>query len=295
MKLHLEPGVYVAAVSGGVDSMALLDLLRTIPHVQIIVAHFDHGIRNDSAKDRILVQETAKRYHLPFVYKKANLGINTSEEVARKNRYDFLYSVKNNRQADKIITAHHRDDVLETAIHNLLRGSGRRGMTSLRNTDDISRPLLGFTKNQILDYARQNSVKWREDSTNSDLRYRRNYIRRTIINHFTEIQKNQLMQTINEMVPINDEIDAILSRLIDTQSDGVYINRQWFVMLPHNIALETMASWLRKNGVRDISTNMLERLVIASKTYKANRRTDVNKSYVLFVHDKYLALECQQR
>src|SRR6185436_20114617 len=127
MKISVRPGKYVVAVSGGVDSMVLLDLLRQKPKLELVVAHFDHGIREDSAQDRKLVQRIAKAYGLPFVHAKGNLGPKAGEALAREARYAFLRQVQADHDAKAIITAHHQDDMLKTAIMNLLRGTGRRG------------------------------------------------------------------------------------------------------------------------------------------------------------------------
>src|SRR4051794_16456164 len=131
MKIYVGPGKYVVAVSGGVDSVGLLDLLRMDPGVKLTVSHFDHGIRDDSHLDRAHVQALARRYQLPFVYDKGALGPGASEAEARTARYQFLDNVKTKTGAHAIVTAHHQDDVLETAIINLLRGTGRKGLSSL--------------------------------------------------------------------------------------------------------------------------------------------------------------------
>src|ERR1019366_2308598 len=86
MNASLAPGKYVGAVSGGVDSVSLLHLLQGQPGVKLIVAHFDHGIREDSPEDRRLVQDAARNYRLPFVYDTGGLGVGTSEATARTAR-----------------------------------------------------------------------------------------------------------------------------------------------------------------------------------------------------------------
>src|SRR5690606_5271626 len=106
--IKIRPGKYVVAVSGGVDSMVLLDLLRQKPKLELIVAHFDHGIRPDSAEDRKLVQRVAKHYDLPFVYAEGKLGPKASEALAREARYAFLRRVQAEQGAEAIITAHHQ-------------------------------------------------------------------------------------------------------------------------------------------------------------------------------------------
>ena len=125
--IPLAPGTYIVAVSGGVDSIVLLDLLANQEKAKLIVAHFDHGIRNDSRDDRMFVQDLAVRYELPFVYDVGNLGQGASEAKAREARYTFLRGVRQAAGARSIITAHHEDDVLETAILNIMRGTGRKG------------------------------------------------------------------------------------------------------------------------------------------------------------------------
>src|SRR5438309_4751219 len=96
MKVALpDKGHYVVAVSGGVDSMVLLHMLHDRLGLNLTVAHYDHGIREDSAKDRKLVQEVAQQYKLPFTYREGNLGPNTSESKARTARYNFLHEVLN--------------------------------------------------------------------------------------------------------------------------------------------------------------------------------------------------------
>ena len=133
LDITVKPGRYVLAVSGGVDSMVLLNLLQQQPDVQLTIAHFDHGIRTDSADDRRLVQAAARFYGLPVVYHEGQLGADASEATARQARYEFLRTVRLVANAKAIITAHHQDDVLETAILNMLRGTGRRGNRSFKS------------------------------------------------------------------------------------------------------------------------------------------------------------------
>lgn len=88
------PGTYIVAVSGGVDSMVLLDMLRRLPGLQLIIAHFDHGIRLDTAEDRLLIERYGLLHNLKTVYGYGHLGPNVSEEQARKARYAFLEDVR---------------------------------------------------------------------------------------------------------------------------------------------------------------------------------------------------------
>jgi len=190
MDIELKSGRYVAAVSGGVDSMALLHILAqkrqssVISHqssdrkkpktgdwrlttddstssLELVVAHFNHGIRDDSHEDEQLVAQVARQYGLQFEVGHGHLGPRTSEDKARQARYGFLREVKDKYQAEAIITAHHQDDLLETVVINLLRGTGARGLHPLRARVDLIRPLLAVSRKQIIDYAKKHHIKWR--------------------------------------------------------------------------------------------------------------------------------------
>src|SRR6266496_535916 len=129
----IPSGMYVVAVSGGVDSMVLLDMMRRLAGTTVVVAHVDHGMRSDSRLDRMLVQRYTMSHNLALEYTELHLGVGTDEATARQERYKFLRHMRKKYNASAIVTAHHRDDVLETAIMNLLRGTGWRGLSSLRS------------------------------------------------------------------------------------------------------------------------------------------------------------------
>jgi tRNA(Ile)-lysidine synthetase-like protein len=290
LSVDIPSGTYVLAVSGGVDSMVLLDLLSKKPDLKLIVTHFDHGIRPDSQDDLLLVKKTSKKYKYPFVFNKVNLGPGTSESEARKARYEFLKSVKEATKAKAIITAHHQDDILETAILNILRGTNRKGMSSLGTTKEIIRPLSHIEKSLLYKYAENSGIEWREDSTNQDINYRRNYIRHKILTRFDNEQKQKLIDIIKRISITNKLIDTEVKDYLDTYSNGKKLNRNAFIILPHSVAVEIMASWLRQNGVRDFNSKILEVLTIGAKTLKPKQRLDVNLAYFLEINKDSLAL-----
>ena len=290
MKIDMPAGSYVVAVSGGVDSMVLLDLLRLHPGVRLTVAHFDHGIREDSAEDRLLVQRQAKRYKMPFVYDMGRLGADTSEAQARGARYAFLRTVQETSQANALLTAHHQDDVLETVIINLLRGTGRKGLSSLTNGEGIIRPLLNVPKSEILDYARRHGLIWREDSTNASDNYLRNRVRHNILPEWNAEQKKKLLAINLHMREVNKEVDQILEP--EVQGD---LDREWFVSLPHDVAREVIAAWLRLNSIGDFDRSTLERLTIAGKVADAGKSIDIVNGYKMQVSPGFLALTGSER
>lgn len=296
MRINLEPGKYVVAVSGGVDSMVLLHLLiRRHPDLKLAVAHFDHGIRPDSVQDRKLVQAAAKELGLPFVYHEGKLGSDASEAAARQARYDFLHHVRQAGGAKAVITAHHQDDLIETMVLNLLRGTGRKGLCSLKSTDIVKRPLLDKTKRQIRAYALVNKIDWREDSTNTDETYRRNYIRHQLLPKLTVAQRRQLVELARSAHQNNQHLDAALINYLHSQPSSDKLSRISFVRLPHDIAKEVLASWLRAHGIRQFDRKALDRLVVAGKTARTGSRTNVMQNHWLEVQNKHLALTSNER
>lgn len=285
-----SPGSYVVAVSGGVDSMVLLSLLQAKPDLRLVVAHFDHGIRNDSTEDRKFVQAFAKDNGLEFVYEEGRLGVDASEAKARNARYKFLRKVLKDEGAAAIVTAHHQDDVLETTIINLLRGSGRKGLTSLGNRPGIERPLLSVPKCDLIAYAKSQGLRWREDPTNQDLNYLRNYVRHRLLPQFDKSARTQLLDIITSTRETNREIDRLLLDQLDLQSKEKELDRYWFTQLPHAMAKETMAAWLRVHDLRDFDSKTLERLVVAAKVSAPGKTFDVLKGNRLAVGTERLAL-----
>ncbi|HLA49428.1 MAG TPA: tRNA lysidine(34) synthetase TilS [Candidatus Saccharimonadales bacterium] len=274
MKIDLASGRYVLAVSGGVDSMTLLDILAKMPGLELIVAHFNHGIRADSVKDEQLVREIAQKYGLPFEVSHGRLGKTASEETARQARYEFLDKVKKKYKVDAIITAHHQDDLIETAFLNILRGTGRKGLSSILNPK-IIRPLLNIPKAEILEYAQKHHLQWREDITNIETRYLRNYIRQHLMAVLTNKQRQEILDNINKVAKLNNLIEQDIATLSHTHLTE--LDRQQFIMLPSDVSEELLAWWLRNNQLRDFDRKTIKRLSTAIKTAPAGSVHDVLK------------------
>ncbi len=295
MKVDVQPGNYVVAVSGGVDSVVLMHLLAGLPHVKTTIAHFDHGIRSDSHLDRRLVEKAAKKLGLPFVYDRAELGPSVSEAQAREHRYKFLRSVQQATGADALVTAHHQDDLLETAIINILRGTGRKGLSSLNDRSDIRRPLLGSTKAEIRAYAAEQGLIWREDSTNQDTKLLRNYVRHILMPKIPEQARAQLLAYCRHVAVLNLSIDNSLLLLLHTQPSRQTLNRQSFSLLPHAVARELMAEWLRSHGLRNFDSKTIERLVVVAKTLPPGKQADIDMNHKLLSGNEVLALIIRDR
>jgi tRNA(Ile)-lysidine synthetase-like protein len=283
---NLPTGKYILAVSGGVDSTVLMHVLSRKPNIQLVVAHFNHGIREDSSKDEALVKKMAEKYGLKVEVGRGKLGKGASEETARKARYSFLEAAKNKHRAKAIVTAHHQDDLIETVVINLLRGTGRRGISAIANNPLVIRPLLDVPKVDLLSYAGHHRLKWREDSTNGDTKYLRNKIRKEVLPNLSARQRQQFVsdiQNIRDNNRIADELIATISQSIE--ADGK-IDRYKYTMLSDDIARELVVYWLRQKSVTEYDKKTIERLVIALKTAKAGTKHEVRHKLKLIVSAK---------
>jgi tRNA(Ile)-lysidine synthase len=277
MEINVPPGKYIVAVSGGVDSMVLLDVLRQNPSVELVVAHFNHGIRPDSSWDEELVVRTAKSHGMPIEVGYGELGINTSEETARIKRYEFLTSLKAKYKTDKIITAHHQDDLVETAFINLLRGSGSRGLVAMLVNPNIIRPLTSVRKQQLLDYAINNGISWREDTTNTNQAYLRNYIRGNIIPLLSAKDRKNLVVNIDKVANIINEKDHLLATISQNIVKNCMISRSKFIALPGEVRSELIMYWLRQQKVKEVDKKTVEKIDVALKTASAGTRHSIKK------------------
>jgi tRNA(Ile)-lysidine synthase len=178
------PGdAWVVAVSGGLDSVVLLHLLRSAAPVgvRLVAAHFDHAMRPESAGDALWVRGLTQAWGVEAREGRARAPI-TSEAEARDARYAYLESVRVASGARLVLTAHHADDQAETVLFRALRGTGQAGLTgmaSLRGA--IFRPLLSMWRSELEAYAQSQALSWREDATNASLGYARNALRRSVL------------------------------------------------------------------------------------------------------------------
>ncbi len=158
----------MVAVSGGVDSVALLDLLVTAQHalrLELLVAHVNHGIRSDSATVQQHVMALAERFGLPCQVKRLTLGADASETTARRARYDGLRAIQRETGARYLLTAHHADDQAETVLYRVLRGSGVAGLAGIApiGPAGLVRPLLPFTRRESEDWGRARHLPYDDD------------------------------------------------------------------------------------------------------------------------------------
>jgi tRNA(Ile)-lysidine synthase len=252
----------------------------------------------------VFVEQLARHYGLAYEVFQARLGNNASEDQARNVRYNFLRHCCKKYNAQEIITAHHQDDLVETMIINLLRGTGWRGLTSLSEISDHSeqgcrlrRPLLNTTKAATVHYAQKHRLQWREDSTNTDQSYLRNYIRHTLLPkvHLTDpLFNDQLLRINKRAIKLRNEIETELTNLTSTYqlpstnshlpSSIFYLPRHNVIMWPEQVAQEVIYAVLRTIEVSwHPSQSQIERLLHFIKSAQPGKLFEVNKHILVQV------------
>jgi tRNA(Ile)-lysidine synthase len=183
--LKLPAGPALVAVSGGPDSVALLDLLvqtRDAHELDLIVAHVDHGIHPDSPRVAAQVRALAASYALDFETEALALGPFASETLARAQRYAWLEQARDHRGAAIIFTAHHADDQVETVLMRVLAGSGPAGLAGMAPIQgNVVRPLLPFTRAELTDHLEDTGLQAWLDPANQDPRHLRSWIRAELL------------------------------------------------------------------------------------------------------------------
>lgn len=183
--LELPTGRALVAVSGGPDSVALLDLLvrtQNTHRLGLVVTHVDHGIHPESAQVADRVQSLATHYQLPFEGTRLALGPSAGETLARSRRYAWLESVRTRLGAEIIFTAHHLDDQIETVLMRALSGSGPAGLAGMAPIQGaVVRPLLPFRRAELASYVRESGLESWKDPANTDVRHLRSWIRTELL------------------------------------------------------------------------------------------------------------------
>lgn len=208
-------GNLIVAVSGGVDSVVLLDLLaKTNPKENVIVAHVNHGIRKESADEAIFVEKLSEKYGLGYEYGQLHLA-KKDELTAREARYRWLRKIAEKHNAKYIVAAHHLNDQVETVLLNLTRGAGPLDIWGMGECESgILRPLLNFDKQEIIKYARGHKLKYCQDCSNLDVQFARNRVRHQIIPELEKINPG-LLGTIKREVALGQEMDDYFDTVVN--------------------------------------------------------------------------------
>ena len=270
----------VVGVSGGPDSVCLLDILNKLRNdldIELIVAHFDHGFRPDEdGNETRVVESMAVSLGLPFEMQKAGFnmeGTGSLEEMARYARYCFFNEVKDKYSARKIATGHTLNDQAETVLMRLLRGSGASGLAGIPpvRDDRIIRPLINLTRDEVLSYAVLKGLKYVTDSSNLETHFLRNRIRLEVLPQLKEIQPRviELLGQTAEIMKRDDawmeaEATAWMEKAAEISQDfRVKIPLSSFKQLPEALKYRIIRNALKISGgtLRRISLQHIEDVI----------------------------------
>ena len=222
-----SPAIYrgmriCVALSGGLDSVCLLHYLRehaAAYQITLSAAHLDHGIRGEeSLRDRLFCEELCQEWGIPLYTECADVPALVKEhgggveEVARAVRYAFFRRLVSEDRADAVATAHHLNDVAETVLFRLVRGTSSAGMRAITEYEGIVRPLLSVTREQLKEYADEKGLYHVQDSSNENENYTRNYIRHTVFPALEKISPNA-QEHLARFASLVAEEDAFLEEL----------------------------------------------------------------------------------
>lgn len=262
LNLFIKNGdTIIAAISGGPDSVFLLEIIKKLP-LKIIIAHVNHSLRGkESIKDSDFVKKLSADHHFELktvdLHKSSKQLKKGLEETGRIIRYRFFEQLAKKHQATYILTAHHADDNLETIIFNLTRGATLKGLAGIKIVDNkLLRPLLHTSKQEIHDYLAHHKISFRTDKTNKNTALTRNFIRHKIVP-----QLKKLNPRITEVVAKNSKLIRNTADFIQSKSEK-YLSKLILTNTAQNLELDakkfrSLPEALKENILRICYKNLI--------------------------------------
>ena len=261
-------------------------LLAMYAHTDIIVAHVDHGTRKSSAEDADFVHQKCQELGVKFYETKLKLGDWVSEELARKKRYDFLKTIQE-KEGGTLCTAHHLDDVLESIALNLIRGTGWRGLTPFYG-DELVRPFIisKMWKRDVLKFAGEHEVCFRQDPTNYEADYLRNRVREKM----AELDKTARVDVINLFEKQNElrrKIEKLVTELAKQTVVGKNFHKKdLFLVADKKVALEVLREICLMHG-HSLTRKQVEDFLSAIRTYTPHKKFNLPKNHFVTILKNY--------
>ncbi len=253
----------VCAVSGGADSMALLCVLYELREklgIELFAANVNHSIRGEEGdKDSDFVRDFCQKKGIELFYKKIDIPRIAKEEqigeeeCGRRERYRFFESIAKRLGGARIATGHHMGDNAETVLFNLFRGSGTKGMGGIPyKRDNIIRPLLNVSKDEIKSYLTKKNIPWCEDSTNKECDYTRNRLRNVVLFEAEKIfpKAEEKISSVSEILRQDDEYLTHLALESGAFENGVIVKDKFMLLhesLRRRVVIEALKHWCVKN------------------------------------------------
>ncbi|MBO8159757.1 tRNA lysidine(34) synthetase TilS [Thermosyntropha sp.] len=230
-KLILPEEKVVLGLSGGPDSMALLHVLKGLEerlNFSLFAAHLNHGIRKEADDEARFVEDYCREMGVPVyirrvdIKKIAQTSRKTLEEAGREERYRFFREIKEQIGTGRIATAHHQDDLAETVLHHMIRGTGIRGLRGIMPVNgDVIRPFLCVSKSEILDYLEENKIPYCIDVSNYEKTYTRNRIRNELIPYLENNFNPRIRESLGQLADIARIENDFLERETENNWDKV--------------------------------------------------------------------------
>ena len=277
----------ILAVSGGMDSMALLTMYA---HADIIVAHIDHGTRKSSAEDADFVRQKCQELGVKFYETKLELGEGVSEELARKKRYEFLKTIQE-KEGGTLCTAHHLDDVLESIVINLIRGTGWRGLTPFYG-DELVRPFIisKMWKRDVLKFAGEQNIRFRQDPTNYEADYLRNRVREKMTG-LDEIARANIIELFERQNELRGKIEKLVTELAKQTVVGKnFHKKELFLTADEKVVLEVLREICLMHGY-SLTRKQLVDFLAAIKTYAPHKKFNLPKNHFVTILKNYFKFE----
>lgn len=256
----LSDKTIIVGFSGGYDSMCLLDILSKIKNLQeyddlkIIAAHFNHNWRGDeSLREQEVCRLFAASKGFEFYTKTASPSLKKTENDARIARYEFFEEAYENFDADAVFTAHNKDDNAETILYRIIKGTGIVGLKGISvHRDFYYRPLLYTKRSEILEYCEKYNLTPNWDSSNSDISYKRNYLRLNVIPAIEKINPS-VKDTINTLAEVasneNDIIEEYISTFRSKVIDGERLNTEEYSKLSYPVKMRFLHEYIQILGL----------------------------------------------
>lgn len=272
MKLNLDhTQSYLLAVSGGADSMALLDLCRK-ENLSFVVAHVNYHVRKTADRDTEIVRSYCKKYDISLEILDAKKEGNKNFEAwAREVRYDFFARLIQEHHLSGVVTAHQMDDHLETYFLQKERSSiplywGISPISSYENRLTVYHPLLSCTKKELEDYCNENHITYGEDETNADTTYARNRIRHEVLASKSDEEKKQLLHFIEAE---NEQLKRFRETCRkEVEACFTPFDRERYFSLDTNLRQEVLRMYLIQSGMDARHFSLLHLGEIDQKLHK---------------------------
>lgn len=298
------------AVSGGADSTALLYTMWALKaegllDAELLCAHINHQIRGEEADldEKFAVRQarelnlaiTTKRVNTPRFARRNKLSIETA---GRKLRMETLLDIAREKDCEYIAAAHQKNDNAETILQRLARGTGFRGLGGIwpiRKFDDdvfFVRPLLCVSRDEIIEYLKEQNIGWRQDKTNADCRYRRNYIRHRLLPKLQKDFSGSIVEELSELAEsarrlqksIGGFVDEVWSRLAACGASKVILDLGEFSNLAEPVKVEALRRSLVTlgSGERDLTYEHFKRILEMAQQNVSGRKIELPGGYLVW-------------